>query len=129
MYHIHWGLIEIYMFNKFTKILEVNLFAFAYKLFHEDFSSINGALSLCIKVPSSTLPLVIPEYILVVYMFNKFNARNDVSNVHFELSFLRLPFCRCCVVVARHGRPLLCAIAMIGCTTTIGWSFTGNNRL
>ena len=27
-----------------TKILEVNLFAFAYKLFHEDFSSIKGAL-------------------------------------------------------------------------------------
>ena len=29
---------------KDTKILEVNLFAFAYRLFHEDFSSINGAL-------------------------------------------------------------------------------------
>ena len=28
----------------YTKILEVNLFAFAYKLFHEDFSPINGAL-------------------------------------------------------------------------------------
>ena len=28
----------------YTKILEVNLFAFAYRLFHEDFSSINGAL-------------------------------------------------------------------------------------
>ena len=27
-----------------TKILEVNLFAFAYRLFHEDFSSINRAL-------------------------------------------------------------------------------------
>ena len=25
------------------KILEVNLFAFAYRLFHEDFSPINGA--------------------------------------------------------------------------------------
>ena len=24
-----------------TKILEVNLFAFAYRLFHEDFSSVN----------------------------------------------------------------------------------------
>ena len=33
------------------KILEVNLFAFAYRLFRRDFS------------PLSTLPLVIPEYI------------------------------------------------------------------
>ena len=31
---------------KYTKILEVNLFAFAYRLFHEDFSSIDGALQL-----------------------------------------------------------------------------------
>ena len=28
----------------FTKILEVNFFAFAYRLFHEDFFSIDGAL-------------------------------------------------------------------------------------
>ena len=28
----------------YTKILEVNLFAFAYRLFHEDFSSIDGTL-------------------------------------------------------------------------------------
>ena len=28
----------------YTKLLEVNLFAFAYRLFHEDFSSINGTL-------------------------------------------------------------------------------------
>ena len=28
----------------YTKILEVNLFAFAYRLLHEDFSPINGAL-------------------------------------------------------------------------------------
>ena len=27
----------------YTKILEVNLFAFAYRLFHEDFSPIYGA--------------------------------------------------------------------------------------
>ena len=27
----------------YTKILEVNLFAFAYRLFHEDFSSIDAA--------------------------------------------------------------------------------------
>ena len=26
----------------YTKILEVNLFAFAYRLFHRDFSTING---------------------------------------------------------------------------------------
>ena len=29
----------------YTKILEVNLFAFAYRLFHEDFSSIEGPVS------------------------------------------------------------------------------------
>ena len=29
----------------YTEILEVNLFAFAYKLFHEDFLPISGALS------------------------------------------------------------------------------------
>ena len=33
----------------YTKILEVNLFAFAYRLFHEDFSSIDGALLLPIE--------------------------------------------------------------------------------
>ena len=27
----------------YTKIVEINLFAFAYRLFHEGFSSINGA--------------------------------------------------------------------------------------
>ena len=30
----------------YTKILEVNLFAFAYRLFDEDFSSIDGTLQL-----------------------------------------------------------------------------------
>ena len=28
----------------YTKILEVNLFAFAYRLFHEDFSLIDGTM-------------------------------------------------------------------------------------
>ena len=42
----------------YTKILQVNLFAFAYRLFHEDFSSIDRTLPLVIS-----LPLVIPEYI------------------------------------------------------------------
>ena len=30
-------------YSNFTKIIEVNLSAFAYRLFHEDFSSILGA--------------------------------------------------------------------------------------
>ena len=30
----------------YTKILEVNLFAFAYRLFHRDFSPINGTMSM-----------------------------------------------------------------------------------
>ena len=36
--------IYIYIFI-YTKILEVNLFAFAYRLFHEDFSSVVGTFS------------------------------------------------------------------------------------
>ena len=44
----------------YTKMLEVNLFAFAYRLFHEDFSSIDGPYK---SSPSSTLPFVIREYI------------------------------------------------------------------
>ena len=40
----------IYLLTKYTKILEVNLFAFAYRLFHEDFSSIIGAF--CIRTHS-----------------------------------------------------------------------------
>ena len=31
----------------YTKILEVNFFAFAYRLFHEDFSSIDRTLQIC----------------------------------------------------------------------------------
>ena len=37
-------LVYPYILLKYTTILEVNLFAFAYRLFHEDFSSINGVL-------------------------------------------------------------------------------------
>ena len=33
-----------YRFLQYTKILEVNLFAFAYRLFHRDFSPIKGTL-------------------------------------------------------------------------------------
>ena len=35
----------------YTKILEVNLFAFAYRLFRRDFSPLDGTY--CIYVPSS----------------------------------------------------------------------------
>ena len=45
-----WYSIE---YNKYTKILEVNLFAFAYRLYKNS--------------PLSTLPLVIPEYIWIEY--------------------------------------------------------------
>ena len=34
----------------YTKILEVNLYAFAYRLFHEDLSSIDGAFALVLTV-------------------------------------------------------------------------------
>ena len=47
---ITWGVLQITLPSKqcmfentlYTKILEVNLFTFAYRLFHEDFSSIDG---------------------------------------------------------------------------------------
>ena len=40
----------------FTKILEVNLFAFAYRLFHEDFSPIDGALHMHIYMCMGSNP-------------------------------------------------------------------------
>ena len=46
------------MIGKHTEITEVNLSAFVYRLFHEDFSSIDGIIK-----PLSTLPRVIPEQI------------------------------------------------------------------
>ena len=36
----------MYLLYHKTKILEVNLFAFAYRLFHEDFSSLDGGAEL-----------------------------------------------------------------------------------
>ena len=36
--------VNICVIPEYTKILEVNLFAFAHRLFHEDFSPIYGAL-------------------------------------------------------------------------------------
>ena len=38
----------------YPKILEVNLFAFAYRLFHRDFSTLNGFLSTQRKAPLCT---------------------------------------------------------------------------
>ena len=40
-YHCYLGYMYICIYI-YTKILEVNLFAFAYRLFHRDFSTING---------------------------------------------------------------------------------------
>ena len=59
---------------KYTKILEVNLFTFAYRLFHRDFSPINGTLHYIAykSSPSSTLPLVIPEYTWIVLFLYKY---------------------------------------------------------
>ena len=49
--YMHYTNIYIY-----TKILEVNLYAFAYRLFHEDFSSILGTFALIlIPFPSFIL--------------------------------------------------------------------------
>ena len=47
----------------YTKILEVSLFAFAYRLFHEDEEKLTSRIFVYKSSPLSTLPLVIPEYI------------------------------------------------------------------
>ena len=52
-----------YICYVFTEIPEVNFFAFAYRLFHEDFSSIGWRSFVYKSSPSSTLQLVIPEQI------------------------------------------------------------------
>ena len=45
--HISCMGIVLHKSELYTEILEVNLFAFAYTLFHEDFSRLNGTLGLC----------------------------------------------------------------------------------
>ena len=47
----------------YTKILEVNLFAIAYRLFHRDFSPINGAY--CIGTNTNRAHLHRYRYMLV----------------------------------------------------------------
>ena len=43
MYNFYWYFFNVYT-QRYTEILEVNLFAFAYRLFHEDFSPVNGTV-------------------------------------------------------------------------------------
>ena len=45
-----------------TQITEVDLSAFVYRLFHKDFSSLDGT-------PLSTLPCVIPEQIWIISIY------------------------------------------------------------
>ena len=100
-YDILWSFEKIsvnYMLGRvyIYKILEVNLFAFAYRLFHEDFSSIIG--DFCIGThsffpasssPLSTLPLVIPEYIwIVIYIYIHYVFIN--TSVHTLFTKYRL---------------------------------------
>ena len=67
----------------YTKILEVNLFAFAYRLFHEDFSPIDGALFVYKSSLSSTLSLVIPELICIIwYIILKTPIHNSYYNFY-----------------------------------------------
>ena len=43
-HHQSHTFVNAYSQATYTKILEVNLFALAYRLFHDDFSSVDGAL-------------------------------------------------------------------------------------
>ena len=61
------GLVYLY-----TKILKVNLFAFAYRLFHEDFSSVDGTLHgtiWCYMVFIYSQPFAISFIELYIVMF------------------------------------------------------------
>ena len=51
----------------FTKILEVNLFAFAYRLFHEDFSPIDGVLHDTQPFPSFNVHINLVGFRIVVF--------------------------------------------------------------
>ena len=48
----------------YTKILEVNLFAFAYRLFHRDFFPINGAF--CILHSNANKLIFVHNYTLYI---------------------------------------------------------------
>ena len=50
------------VFLTYTTILEVNLFAFAYRLFREDFSSINGASTVDSRICLSYIVFLIYVY-------------------------------------------------------------------
>ena len=62
----------------YTKILEVNLFAFAYRLFHRDFSPINGAC--CIGTHSFS------SFICILYQFGR--VSEWVVLICFVLTFV-----------------------------------------
>ena len=54
-----------YALTSYTKILEVDLFAFAYRLFHEDFSPINGACLTSSLIHLLLCPLDVPRCTLL----------------------------------------------------------------
>ena len=60
----------------YTKILEVNLFAFAYRLFHRDFSPINGAH--CIGTHSFS------NFICILYSFGSVSGWVVLSPVDWR---------------------------------------------
>ena len=63
----------------YTKILEVNLFAFAYRLFHRDFSPINGAFCILLVHLTPVSPTPQPLLANVVY---KFKCLRDANNIY-----------------------------------------------
>ena len=52
-----------------AKILEVNLFAFAYRLFHEDFSSIDRALFKLYFIFYTFCSRIVEQYLMIELMF------------------------------------------------------------
>ena len=64
-------LLKTYWKPYYTKILEVNLFAFAYRLFHRDFSPINGTYCN-----------------IVIYHITYFYEEHFESNMQFIIALL-----------------------------------------
>ena len=53
----------------YTKILEVNLFAFAYRLFRRDFSTQRGVLHIYVYILSKCLRLSVFDLYICIHMY------------------------------------------------------------
>ena len=88
----HWGIVLLIF--EYTKILEVNFCAFAYRLFHEDFSPIDGALYDTqpldnLWIASSQIRLLIVDRCMLIYLYLWFNTTLKKRIMHSKVD----PWC------------------------------------